>query len=57
MGFLIIAFLAAGISLILGAQDETLEEKRWVNHLADESRKGKKHGRKQRYTVAGCRMK
>lgn len=55
MKLLIIAFILAIAIVVVGAENETLEdraESRWVNHLAAESRK-KKNGRKARYTKAG----
>ena len=55
MKLLVIAFILAIAIVVVGAENETLEDKaesRWVNHLAAESRK-KKTGRKARYTKAG----
>ena len=55
MKLLVIAFILAIAIVVVGAENETLEDKaesRWVNHLAAESRK-KKIGRKARYTKAG----
>ena len=55
MTLLVIAFILAIAIVLVGAENETLEDKaesRWVNHLAAESRK-KKIGRKARYTKAG----
>lgn len=57
---LLIGFVIALLLALLAAEDGWLgqdSERAWVNHLADVSRNGKKRGRKQRYTVAGCRMK
>jgi len=55
MKLLIIASVIAFAIVLVGAENETLEDKaesRWVNHLAAESRK-KKNGRKARYTKSG----
>lgn len=57
---LIIGFVIAVILLLLAAQDERLgedNERVWVNHLADESRKRKAQGARRpcRYVQAGWR--
>ncbi len=57
MLFLIVAFLAGSLIMIHLAEDPTLADRWWVNHLADKSRKGFKSRRGLKYAKVGIRFK
>lgn len=59
MWLLIVAFVAGCVLVVALSEDESLEDKRWINKMADASRKGKPVAVRQRsrYTVAGLRTK
>lgn len=59
---LVIGFVIAMALVLLGSEEGWLgedNERAWINHLADESRKRKPQGarRRCRYVQAGCRIK
>jgi hypothetical protein len=59
MWLLIVAFVAGCVLVIALSEDESLEDKRWINRMADASRKGKPVAVRQRsrYIQAGLRTK
>jgi len=59
MWLLIVAFVAGCVLVVALSEDEPLEDKRWINKMADASRKGKPAAVRQRsrYIQAGLRTK